>query len=73
MKTQHSHTFFKKIIVPSSQSCCGQGNDSPLQYSCLGNPMGRLQPMGHRVRHDLATAPQHRIAVKINELTDLRP
>ena len=34
----------------------GGGNDNPLQYSCLENPMDRgLQSMGlQRVRHDLA-------------------
>ena len=35
----------------------GEGNGTPLQYSCLENPMdeepGRLQSMGSlRVRHD---------------------
>ena len=35
----------------------GEGNDNPLQYSCLGNPWteehGRLQSMGlQRARHD---------------------
>ena len=41
----------------------GEGNGSPLQYSCLGNPMDRgdwwLQSIGsERVRHDLATKQQ---------------
>ena len=36
---------------------CGEGNGTPLQYSCLGNPWmeepGRLQSMGsQRVGHD---------------------
>ena len=42
---------------------CGEGNGTPLQYSCLENPMdwdwrlGRLQSMGLlRVRHDWATS-----------------
>ena len=40
---------------------CGEGNGSPLQYSCLENPMdtgpGGLQSMGsQRVRHDWATS-----------------
>ena len=40
-----------------SLSCIGEGNDNPLQCSCLENPMmekpGTLQSMGsHRVRHD---------------------
>ena len=27
--------------VPGSGRCPGAGNGSPLQYSCLGNPMDR--------------------------------
>ena len=34
---------------------------------------GRLQPMGHRVGHSLAVEQQHRVAVRMNELIDLRP
>ena len=39
----------------------GEGNDNPLQYSCLEIPMDRgawqVQPMGlQRVRHDRATS-----------------
>ena len=37
----------------------GEGNGTPLQYSCLGNPMepGRLQSMGSpRVGHDWETS-----------------
>ena len=43
----------------------GKGNGSPLQYSCLGNPMGRgawwaTQSMGsQRVRHELVTEHHH--------------
>ena len=42
----------------------GEGNGSPLQYSCLGNPMNRgawwtTIHGGHkRVRHDLVTVEQ---------------
>ena len=41
----------------------GRGNDNPLQYSCLENPMteepGGLQTMvGGRVRHNLAAEQQ---------------
>ena len=36
--------------IPGSASSSGEGNGNPLQYSCLGNPMGRgagrLQSMG---------------------------
>ena len=43
--------------IPGSGRSPGEGNDNPLQYSCLENPMdrgaGRLQSIGsHRVRHD---------------------
>ena len=47
--------------IPGSRRFPGEGNDNPLQYSCLGNPMdreepGRLQFMGtQRVGQDLAT------------------
>ena len=28
--------------IPGSVRCPGEGNGSPLQYSCLGNPMDRV-------------------------------
>ena len=44
--------------------CPGEGNDNPLQYSCLGNPMNRgaWRATVHgisRVRYDLATVLSH--------------
>ena len=27
--------------IPESRRCPGEGNDNPLQYSCLENPMDR--------------------------------
>ena len=27
--------------IPGSERSPGEGNDNPLQYSCLGNPMDR--------------------------------
>ena len=27
--------------IPGSRRSCGEGNGSPLQYSCLGNPVDR--------------------------------
>ena len=27
--------------IPGLGRCPGEGNDNPLQYSCLGNPLGR--------------------------------
>ena len=43
--------------IPGLGRSSGEGNDNPLQYSCLENPwtekLGRLQSMGsQRVRHD---------------------
>ena len=44
-------------LIPRSGRSSGEGNGSPLQYSCLENPMDRgawwLQSIGsQRVRHD---------------------
>ena len=37
--------------IPGSGRCPGEGNDNPLQYSCLENPMdrGASQAMVYRV------------------------
>ena len=39
-------------LIPGSGRSPGEGNGSPLQYSCLGNPMDRgangLQSVGHK-------------------------
>ena len=48
--------------IPGSGRSPGEGNDNPLQYSCLENPMdrGAGQATVHGVardRHDLATKP----------------
>ena len=34
-KFLHTHQLFKVLTL-------GEGNGNPLQYSCLGNPMGRV-------------------------------
>ena len=44
-------------LIPGWRRSPGGGNDNPLQYSCLGNPVDRepggLQAMGlQRVGHD---------------------
>ena len=49
--------------IPESGRSPGGGNDSPLQYSCLGNPMDRGARRatvwgGRRVRRDRATKQQ---------------
>ena len=46
--------------IPQSGRLPGEGNDNPLQYSCLGNPIDReawrASPWHHkRVGHNLAT------------------
>ena len=52
------------VLTPGSGRSPGGGNGNPLQYSCLGNMMGRgawwatYSPQGHRVGHDLATEQQ---------------
>ena len=57
--------------IPGSGRSPGEGNCSPLQCSCPGNPTDRgtcqnYSPWGHRrVRHDLATATA---ATRIEEL-----
>ena len=48
--------------IPEQGRSPGEGNDNPLQYSCLGNPMdrGTWQAIVHgvtRVGPDLATKP----------------
>ena len=49
--------------IPGSGRCPGEGNGSPLQHSCLGNPWteepGGLQSMGlPKVRPEFATKQQ---------------
>ena len=29
------------VLIPGSESCPGEGNGNPFQYSCLENPMDR--------------------------------
>ena len=47
--------------ISGSGTSPGEGNGSPLQYSCLGNPRQRslagYSPRVHGVRRDVATAP----------------
>ena len=49
-------------LIPGLGRSPGEGNDNPLQYSCLENPMdrGAWQATVHRlarVRHNLVTKP----------------
>ena len=50
--------------IPGSGRSPEEGNDNPLQYSCLGNPMGRRAWQATvqgvtRVRHSWGTKQQH--------------
>ena len=60
VKNPHANTEDEGSICRLERSP-GEGNGSPLQYSCLGNPMDRgASPWGHkRVRHNLATKQQN--------------
>ena len=52
------------ISIPEWGRSPGKGNDKPLQYSCLGNPMERRNLAGYtqwsckRLGHDLAMKQQ---------------
>ena len=51
-----------RVRFLGQERSCGEGNDNPLQYSGLGNPMdkGAWQSIVHGftgVRHNLATKP----------------
>ena len=43
--------------IPGSGRSPGEGNGGPLQYSCLGNPLGRgtLQRIVHAVKKESDT------------------
>ena len=51
-------------LIPGSGRFPGEGNDNPLQYSCLGNPMDTgawpvtISGVTKRVGHDLETEQQ---------------
>ena len=54
------------VSIPGLGRSPGEGNGNPLQYSYQGKPMkmslGAYSPWGcKRVRHNLATKPQHHI------------
>ena len=48
-------------MIPESGTSPGEGNDNPLQYSCLGNPMergvwrARVLRVTKSIRHSLTT------------------
>ena len=57
-----ARTFSHHMIREGLEYFSGEGNDTPVQYSCLENPMDRgawwaIQSMGSlRVRHDWVTS-----------------
>ena len=58
-------------LIPGSGGSPGEGNGSPLQDSCLENPVDRgtwqATVLGvPRVRHDLATKPPYVCKVSLN-------
>ena len=66
VKKIYIHLQFRRpgntSLIPGSGRLPGEGNGSPLQYSCLGNLMDReaWQAIVHRVtrvEHDLGTKP----------------
>ena len=44
--------------IPGSERSAGEGNGNPLQYSCVGNPMGRglWQVIVHRAANESDTS-----------------
>ena len=44
--------------VPGSGRSPGEGNDNPLQYPCLGNPMDRGSLRAHEVARESDTTQQ---------------
>ena len=42
-------------LIPGSERSLGEGNDNPLQYYCLGNPVdrGACRVVVHRVTKEL--------------------
>ena len=45
-------------LVPRSGRSPGEGNDNPLQYPCLGNPMDRGSWRAHEVAKESDTTQQ---------------
>ena len=38
------------VLIPGSGRSAGEGNDNPLQYSCLENPHGQRSLAGYSLR-----------------------
>ena len=60
--------------IPRSGRSPGEGNGSPLQYSCLGNPMDReawqatVSPWGHKESEHNSVTKQQEFSTKKNFL-----
>ena len=51
--------------IPGWGRSTGEGNDNPLQYPCLGNPIDRETWWGYRrVGHNLVTKQQKQLIKK---------
>ena len=67
-------------MIPGSGRYPGKGNDNPLQYSCLENPMDRgvwkaTVDEVARVGHDLATTPAppyQNFCLSLQAMTEIR-
>ena len=58
MAAHSSKDPWRRKWQPTPAKIPGEGNGSPLQYSCLENPMNREAWQATRVGHDLATKAQ---------------
>ena len=46
-------------MIPQLERSPGEGNNSTLQYSCLGNPTAGYSPQGGKTSDDVATEQQN--------------
>ena len=46
-------------LIPQLERSPGEGNNSTLQYSCLGNPTAGYSPQGGKTSDDVATEQQN--------------
>ena len=56
--------------LPGLGQSPGEGNDNPLWYSCLGNPMdrGAWQATAHRCHDDSPIKPRRETLCSVNRL-----
>ena len=63
------------VPIPGSGRCPGEGNGSPLQYSCLGNPVDRgiSQATIHGVTKELDTTQRLNNNINNKQISSLYP